>query len=94
LTFWKLICIFDIIWYTYNPISGDFFTAPSKEYLESVINSNKSKFPIAYTIDIGVLENGDNVVVEYNDMWAIGNYGINNYDYFKLLRERYFEIVK
>jgi len=74
--------------------SGDFFTAPSKEYLESVINSNKSKFPIAYTIDIGVLENGDNVVVEYNDMWAIGNYGINNYDYFKLLRERYFEIVK
>lgn len=80
--------------------SGDMFTTPSKEYLESVIESNKN-FPISYTIDIGVLENGnyhskelENVVIEYNDMWAIGNYGIDNYDYFSLLKSRYFEIVK
>ena len=74
--------------------SGDMFTAPNKEYLESVIDSNKLKFPMAYTIDIGILENGDNVVVEYNDMWAIGNYGIDNYEYFSLLKSRYFEIVR
>jgi len=74
--------------------SGDMFTTPNKEYLESIIQSNKSKFPIAYTIDIGILENGDNVVVEYNDMWAIGNYGIDNYEYFSLLKSRYFEIVR
>ena len=80
--------------------SGDMFTTPSKEYLESVIDSNKN-FPISYTIDIGVLENGnylktthENVVIEYNDMWAIGNYGIDNYEYFSLLKSRYFEIVK
>ena len=53
-----------------------------------------NKFPIAFTMDLGVLENGKTVIIEYNDMWAIGNYGINNYDYYKLLRERYFEIVK
>lgn len=74
--------------------SGDMFITPNKEYLESVINSNKLKFPTAYTIDIGILENGDNVVIEYNDMWAIGNYGIDNYEYFSLLKSRYFEIVK
>ena len=73
--------------------SGDLFCSPSEEYLTSVINSNK-EFPIAYTIDIGVLENGENVVVEYNDMWAIGNYGMSNDDYLKLLKARYFEIVK
>lgn len=74
--------------------SGDMFITPNKEYLELVIDSNKLKFPTAYTIDIGILENGDNVVIEYNDMWAIGNYGIDNYEYFSLLKSRYFEIVK
>lgn len=74
--------------------SGDMFTSPSEDYLNSVINSNKSKFPLAYTIDIGILESKENVVVEYNDMWAIGNYGIDNYEYFSLLKLRYFEVVR
>jgi hypothetical protein len=75
--------------------SGDIFTTPDEGYLESVISSIKGGlFPTSYTIDIGILENGDNVVIEYNDMWAIGNYGIDNYEYFSLLKSRYFEIVK
>ena len=75
--------------------SGDIFTTPDEGYLESVISSNKGGlFPTSYTIDIGILENGDNVVIEHNDMWAIGNYGIDNYEYFSLLKSRYFEIVK
>jgi len=40
-----------------------------------------------------MLENGEVVVIEYNDMWAIGNYGIDNSTYFHLLRKRYFEII-
>jgi hypothetical protein len=74
--------------------SGDLFCSPNEDYLNEVISSNKSKFPIAYTIDIGILESGENVVVEYNDMWAIGNYGISNDSYLKLLKDRYFEIVR
>jgi len=73
--------------------SGDLFCCPNEEYLKGIIDINKD-FPISYTIDIGVLENGDNVVIEYNDMWAIGNYGIPNELYLRLLRDRYFEIVK
>lgn len=73
--------------------SGDFFKVPNKEYLESIIEENKN-FPIAYTIDIGILENGENIVVEFNDMWAIGNYGIPNDDYLRLLKDRYFEIIR
>lgn len=57
--------------------------------MNSVIRSNKD-FPIAYTIDIGILESGENVVIEYNDMWAIGNYGIPNDLYLRLLKDRYF----
>lgn len=74
--------------------SGDIFCSPDEKYLESVVSLNKGKFPIAYTADIGILENGENVVVEYNDMWAIGNYGMPNDLYLRLLKERYFEIVK
>jgi len=73
--------------------SGDIFTYPNKEYLNNFLIENKD-FPIAYTIDIGILENGENVVIEYNDMWAIGNYGMPNDLYLRLLRDRYFEIVK
>jgi len=73
--------------------AGDLFCSPDENYLNSVIRSNKD-FPIAYTIDIGILESGENVVIEYNDMWAIGNYGIPNDLYLRLLKDRYFEIVK
>jgi hypothetical protein len=74
--------------------SGDIFTYPSEQYLYNVLNKNEEDFPISYTIDIGILESGENVVIEYNDMWAIGNYGIPNDLYLRLLKDRYFEIVK
>lgn len=73
--------------------SGDLFTTPNESYLKSIIKSNKD-FPIAYTIDIGILESGENVVIEYNDMWSIGNYGMPNDLYLRLLKDRYFDIVK
>jgi hypothetical protein len=77
--------------------SGDFMLSPDYHFfLEKVLKENEGKFPIAYTIDIGILgcyQFCDNVVVEYNDMWAIGNYGMPNDLYLRLLRDRYFEIV-
>ena len=74
--------------------SGDIFTYPDEIYLLDVVWRNKDKFPIAYTVDIAILESGSNEVVEFNDMWAIGNYGIPNDLYLRLLRDRYFEIIR
>jgi hypothetical protein len=74
--------------------SGDILVNVNGLYLMSVINSNKDTFPCAYTIDIGILTNGENVVIEYNDMWAIGNYGIPNDIYLRMLKNRYLEIIK
>lgn len=73
--------------------SGDFRISPNYNWVEKEITLLK-EHPICYTMDIGILENGENVIVEYNDMWAIGNYGIDNIDYYSMLRERYFEIVR
>jgi len=47
-----------------------------------------------FTCDVAVLENGETICVEVNDMWAIGNYGMENDRYVELLRTRYFEILK
>jgi hypothetical protein len=73
--------------------SGDFTVIPDIKWTENLIK-NLIDFPSAYTIDVCLLENGQTEVVEFNDMWAIGNYGIDNSDYYKLLRERYFEIMR
>ena len=74
--------------------SGDLFVNVDGSYLNSVIRENSGRFPTAYTIDIGILSSGENVVIEFNDMWAIGNYGMPNDMYLRALRERYFEIVR
>jgi len=73
---------------------GDWTISPNYDYVRSVIVENKFSFPCAYTIDIGILENKENVVVEFNDMWAIGNYGIPNDIYLRALKKRYFQIIR
>ncbi len=78
--------------------SGDFKRDPAYSYIEEKINE-LNNFPCAYTIDVGILKllgspNATNVIIEFNDMWAIGNYGMPNDLYLKLLTDRYFEIVK
>lgn len=75
--------------------SGDFSIIPNYEYVSDVLGNNKAlNFPNSYTIDVGVLESGENVVVEFNDMWAIGNYGVQNDFYLRMLSDRYFEIMR
>lgn len=75
--------------------SGDIATFPDVYQLKFMIclNKNKGVLPKTYTIDIGIISNYTDVVVEYNDMWAIGNYGVPDDIYLKMLKSRYFEIV-
>ena len=73
--------------------SGDPWVLPDKEFVKSILNEN-SDFPDAYCADFGVLESGESVVIEFNDGWATGNYGLDNSDYYKYLRTRYFQIMR
>lgn len=58
-------------------------------------------FPISYTMDVAVLDSLPSIsplyegqaIIEFNDMWAIGNYGMPNDLYLKSLKDRYFEIM-
>ena len=75
--------------------SGDVTVSPEYGYIGRLIEYNKAiDFPCAYTIDIAIFPSTVNLVVEYNDMWAIGNYGVPNDLYLLALKDRYFEIMK
>lgn len=85
--------------------AGDFKITPFYYWIENRIYKNKDTFPISYTIDVGILDHHPknktylmmserNVIIEYNDGWSLGSYGIPNDLYLRLLMDRYFEIVK
>ena len=74
--------------------SGDIWELPDYNFVGRIIQEYRDVFPSAFTIDVGILESGENVVIEFNDMWAIGNYGMENSIYLRMLRERWFEIMR
>ncbi len=83
--------------------SGDFMNIPLHLWVQDRVDS-LIDFPCAYTIDVGLIDERFEfnnmswqekpVVIEYNDFWSLGNYGVPNDLYLKLLSDRYFEIVK
>lgn len=75
--------------------AGDFTLSPNYDYVRFIIGKNRDiDFPCAYTLDIAIFEDGNSDVVEFNDMWAIGNYGMPNDLYLTLLQDRYNEIIE
>jgi hypothetical protein len=72
--------------------AGDPMKFPSEDFVKAKVSEN-SDFPSAYVMDVAVFKDGHCDVVEYNDMWAIGNYGLDNQTYYSMLKQRYFEIV-
>jgi len=66
-------------------INVDIVYSMIKDYIDS---------PSAYVLDVGLTETNETLLVEVNDMWAIGSYGLNGHDYTLLLRRRFREILK
>jgi hypothetical protein len=44
-------------------------------------------------MDFGVLEDGSTVLVECNDGWSIGNYGLCHLKYYQMLKDRWLQIT-
>lgn len=72
--------------------SGDPLIFPDKRKIEFLIN----KFfdaPSGYSLDVCVTDK-ETQLIEVNDGWSLGSYGCDSNDYFKLLKARWFEIVR
>ena len=53
--------------------------------------------PITYSIDVGVIDTGtslETAIVELNDGFALGNYGLIPRRYAEISRDRGYEILK
>jgi len=72
---------------------GDPFIAPNKEKVMKMIAAY-TEAPSGYSLDVGVLSTGETVLVECNDGWSLGNYGLDDSIYSNLLATRWREIIK
>jgi len=57
------------------------------------VYEDSEEAPVAYTIDFGVLSNGETVLVEVNDGFAFGVYGLNAMKHARMLEDRWLEMV-
>jgi hypothetical protein len=74
---------------------GDYDVAPSKKTLEAMLYAlRNTKMPIAYSIDVGILPNGETVLVECNDGFALGNYGVYARKYAEMHRDRWYQMIR
>lgn len=63
---------------------GDPFVAVSKAVLDNIIVDYKNA-PNAYSIDLGTTDKGQTLLVEVNEGYSIGSYGLDTIKYAKLL---------
>ena len=61
---------------------------------EFIIIRKYTDAPKGYAIDFGVTADGKTVLIEVNDGYALGSYGLMEIDYAKLLSARWAELTE
>lgn len=72
---------------------GDFKKFIDIPTIERMVATYKD-CPSAYTLDVGLTSDGRTLLVEVNDMWAIGSYGLDGRTYALLCERRMREILR
>ena len=88
---WRAFVRYGNIW-DVRPYRGDWHKHFDSKILEEAVKAFKSA-PAGYAMDIGVTENGQTLLVEINDGFALGSYGADPIQYAKLLSARWCELV-
>ena len=72
--------------------SGNFEVNPDFDFIRATIASYSTQ-PIAYAIDFGVTDEDVIMLIEVNDGYSIGSYGLSHRDYVRLCMLRWNQIV-
>lgn len=72
--------------------AGDFRKMPDVSVVEAAIKQYKTS-PIAYSIDFGLDIDNRSLLVEVNDAFALGSYGLESTLYAKMIEARWDEMV-
>jgi hypothetical protein len=74
--------------------SGDCLLFPNSQFITSCVEKSYELLDNhSYTLDFGVLEDGTTVLIEPNDGWAVGNYGLDPLDYYYFVRNRWLQLT-
>lgn len=71
---------------------GDWAVAPDAEVVRQAV-ARHSPAPAAYSLDFGVTTAGRTLLVEANDAFALGAYGLDATAYADMLEDRWMELV-
>jgi hypothetical protein len=74
---------------------GDFTRFPDVFTIESMMQKYYNESPVSYTLDVGLIRDGNTfktILIEINDFWAIGGYGLDGKTYVRMLIDRFQEI--
>lgn len=73
--------------------AGDFTKFPDMKSIQFLIERYARNAPISYTLDVAVTEIEGQIsnisVIEVNDFWAIGGYGLDGKTYVRMLIDRF-----
>lgn len=71
---------------------GDWSVVPNKNVINNAIADYKS-IPAGCSMDFGVTRDGKTILIEVNDGYALGDYGLLYTDYAKLISARWAELT-
>lgn len=75
--------------------SGDDFISLNRTtVLHCVIEASRLLNQLTFTLDFGITKEGKTILIEANDAWSIGNYGLTPIKYFHFIKERWFQILR
>jgi hypothetical protein len=72
---------------------GDWSDAPFKGWVEDAVKAYKSA-PRAYSLDFGVTFGGRTLLIEVNDSFALGHYGMASIPYARMIDARWEEMTR
>lgn len=73
--------------------NGDPFKYPNPTLIHRSIELGNEFNYHSYVLDFGVLADGSTILIEPNDAWAIGNYGLEPEQYYLFVRNRWLQMT-
>lgn len=72
---------------------GDFTITPDFDIISQAILRYNS-YPIAYAADFGITSDGQTLLIEINDAWSLGSYGLDSKIYANMLLHRWIQMME
>ena len=72
--------------------NGDFMVFPDTKIIDNILKDYINA-PVSHSIDVGVTSDGKTVLIECQDAWSIGSYGLEPKEYTRFLIDRWIEIL-